>query len=244
MVQTPSLSSPTAAILIIGNEILCGRTQDTNSYWLAQQLTDMGIVVSEMRVIGDFEDRIIAVVNALRRQATYVFCTGGIGPTHDDITAASIAAAFGVPLIRHLEADSRLRAHYPPEKQTDARMKMADVPDGASLIDNPLTIAPGFRIENVFVMAGVPAIMKEMFTCIRPHLSLGAPIYSETIVTQRGEGDIAVILQAAQTANPTVEIGSYPSHDGGKWFVRVSLRSTDKALLAKVYSELQGRLGS
>ena len=153
----------TAALLIIGNEILSGRTQDANLAFLAQELNEAGIQVREVRVVPDEETEIVAAVNALRAKFDHLFTTGGIGPTHDDITSACVAKAVGRPLIRHPEAERRLLAYYPPEKVNPARMKMADTPEGAELIDNPVSVAPGFTIENVHVLPGVPSILQAMF---------------------------------------------------------------------------------
>ena len=160
----------TASLIIIGNEILSGRTTDANLPYLAKALGEIGIRLTEARVVSDDEVEIVGAVNACRSKYDYVFTTGGIGPTHDDITAACVAKAFGRSYGRNTEAEARLLAYYPPEKVNDARMSMADMPDGVTLIDNPVSIAPGFRIENVFVMAGVPKIMQAMLDNILPTL--------------------------------------------------------------------------
>lgn len=156
-----------ACVIIIGNEILSGRTQDTNLQWLAQSLGELGIALVRAHIIRDDADEVVATINHARSHYDYVFTTGGIGPTHDDITTACVAQAFNVPVVRDAEAQRRLHAYYPPEKRNDARMKMADIPKGATLIDNPVSAAPGFYIDNVFVMAGVPTIMQAMFFDIK-----------------------------------------------------------------------------
>lgn len=228
----------TAAMLIIGNEILSGRTQDANLAFLAKSLGDAGIRLREARVIVDDETEIVAAVNALRARYTYVFTSGGIGPTHDDITAACIAKAFGLPFGRHPEAERRLRAHYPPDKVNEARLKMAETPEGAELIDNPVSIAPGFRVENVFVMAGIPSIMQAMLAGLIPSLTGGAPVRSRTIVAHCPEGDIAAPLTAVQARHPAVEIGSYPFMRAGAFGTSLVLRSADEAALSAAASDL------
>src|SRR3954465_6717552 len=200
----------TAAVIIIGNEILSGRTQDTNLAYLAKELGGIGVQVREARVVPDDEAEIVAAVNAMRARYTYVFTTGGIGPTHDDITAASIAKAFGLPCGRHPEAERRLRAYYPPEKVNPARMKMAETPEGAELIDNPVSVAPGFTIGNVHVLPGVPSILQAMWSGLKPKLKGGATVLSRTITVLCPEGEIARPLGGIQEKHPTVEIGSYP----------------------------------
>jgi molybdenum cofactor synthesis domain-containing protein len=218
---------PTACILIIGNEILSGRTRDSNGAWLAEQLAPMGIALEEIRVIPDDEARIVEAVNACRARHTYLFTTGGIGPTHDDITTAAIAKAFGRKIVRHPEAERRLRAHYPPEMRNAARLKMADLPEGAELIDNPVSAAPGFILGNVYVMAGVPAIMQAMFDGIRHRLKGGAPVRSRTLSAHVTEGFIAEELAEIQRRHATVEIGSYPFMHRQKLGVSIVLRAAD-----------------
>src|SRR3954454_1473596 len=181
----------TAALVIIGNEILSGRTQDVNLAFLATQLNEAGIQMGEVRVVPDAEADIVEAVNALRGKHDHVFTTGGIGPTHDDITSASIAKAFGLPYGRHPEAERRLLAYYPPEKVNRARMKMAETPEGAELIDNPVSVAPGFIIGNVFVLAGIPQVVRAMFDGIRPTLRGGTLVRSRSITTYSPEGEIA-----------------------------------------------------
>lgn len=229
----------TAAVLIIGNEILSGRTQDVNLAFLGKSLNEIGIRLKEARVVADVEAEIVAAVNELRARWTYVFTTGGIGPTHDDITADCIAKAFGVPLIRHPEAEARLRAHYDPDKINEARLRMANTPEGATLIDNPVSIAPGFRIGNVFVMAGVPAIMQAMFDGLKGGLKGGAPVRSVTVPAYIAEGTIARDLGALQMRFPELDIGSYPFFRAGKFGTSLVLRGTDAGKLALAEAELR-----
>jgi molybdenum cofactor synthesis domain-containing protein len=231
--------SPIACLLIIGNEILSGRTQDKNLAWLAAQLNIIGIRLGEVRVIPDVEQTIVDVVNECRAKFTYVFTTGGIGPTHDDITTACIAKAFGVPVIMHPEAERRLLAYYKPEQVNAARMKMAQTPDGASLIDNPVSIAPGFNMENVYVMAGVPNIMQAMFDSIKHQLRGGASMHSKTVSAFITEGTIAERLGAIQSRHPDVEIGSYPFVRDGKLGTSLVSRATDLAALNAAHDEIR-----
>jgi len=224
----------TAAVLIIGNEILSGRTQDANLAYLAKGLNEVGVRLGEARVIADVEDEIVAAVNALRARHDYVFTTGGIGPTHDDITAECVAKAFGRPLIRHPEALRRLEAHYERTgiELNEARLRMANTPEGADLIDNPVSSAPGFRVENVHVMAGVPRICQAMFDGIKHTLAGGDPVQARTVQCGLPEGKLAAGLKAIQDRFGEVEIGSYPSYRAGGFGVAVVLRATDEAALA------------
>lgn len=221
----------TAALIIIGNEILSGRTQDANLTFLAQALNEIGIQIREVRIVPDAEADIVEAVNALRAKYDHVFTTGGIGPTHDDITSASVAKALGLPFGRHPEAERRLLAYYPPEKVNPARMKMAETPEGAELIDNPVSVAPGFTIENVHVLPGVPSILQAMFAGLKPRLSGGAVVRSRTITVVAPEGDMARALGEIQTAHPTVEIGSYPFMRQGSFGTSLVLRSVDEAAI-------------
>ena len=217
----------TAALVIIGNEILSGRTQDKNLAHLAMKLNAAGIQLREVRVVPDIEAEIVAAVNAVRARYDYVFTTGGIGPTHDDITTASIAAAFGVAVIRHPEAEAALRAHYGAEIN-DARLKMAEVPEGATLIPNAISVAPGFRMENVFVFAGVPRIMQAMLDAALPHLVGGATVHSASIATNLLEGTIAAGLTEIQARYADVDIGSYPTYESAQGYrTTLVLRSPD-----------------
>ncbi len=229
----------TAALIIIGNEILSGRTRDANLPWLAEQLTGRGVRLMEVRVIADIEDEIVATVNALRARYDYVFTTGGIGPTHDDITADSIAKAFGVAIDVDPEACARLEAHYAdPAQLTEARLRMARIPAGAVLVDNPISAAPGFRIENVIVMAGVPMIMQAMFTGISHTLAGGDPILTRTVHSSLPEGHVAKGLGEVQARFPSVDLGSYPSYRAGRFSLALVARGTDPAVLDQVVGEL------
>lgn len=225
-------TAPTAALLIIGNEILSGRTQDANLAFIANHLVNLGIRFREARVVPDEEVEIVAAINALRVRYTYVFTTGGIGPTHDDITAECIAKAFGVPLIRHPEAVRRLEAHYAGTGMlNEARLRMANTPEGAILIDNPVSTAPGFQIGNVFVMAGVPKIMQAMLTGIGDRLVGGPLVRTKSVASAIPEGTFADALRAIAADYPTVDIGSYPAFRQGKISTALVLRATDPALL-------------
>lgn len=221
--------NPTACLIIIGNEILSGRTQDKNLSHMAIVLNERGIGLREARVVPDIEDEIIAAVNACRAKYTYVFTTGGIGPTHDDITSASIAKAFGVAIHRHPEAERILRAHYTEDQINEARLKMADVPVGATLIDNPVSSAPGYRIENVFVFAGVPRIMHAMLDAVKYTLTEGTPVQMLSITCSLGEGALAAGLTEIQGRFSQVEIGSYPYFKQGVLSTTLVMRSTDGA---------------
>ncbi len=219
----------TAALLLIGNELLSGRTQDANLLYLSRRLTEVGIRVVEARVVRDVQADIIAALNALRERFTYVFTTGGIGPTHDDITAAAVAAAFDVALVPHPEAVRRLTEYFHGRgvEANPARMRMAHTAAGAELIDNPVSVAPGFRIGNVFVLAGVPKIMRAMLEEVIPTLAHGAPVLSATVIGDLPEGQVAAGLEAIQEAYPDLEIGSYPGRDARGFRVSLVVRGTD-----------------
>lgn len=236
-------TTPTACMILIGNEILSGRTQDKNLGYLANELNDMGIRMMEARVIPDIESVIIDTVNECRTKFTYIFTTGGIGPTHDDITCEAIAKAFGVPVIRHPEAERRLLAHYKPEDVNEARMKMADVPEGAQLIDNPVSSAPGFYIDNVFVMAGVPRIMQAMVDFIKPLLHGGQPMRSVTLEVERPEGDLAAFITQVQESYPQIEIGVYPLIKQGMLATNIVLRGQDETILHDATNAVRRLLG-
>lgn len=236
------MQAPTACLIIIGNEILSGRTQDKNLAWLAAELNKLGIRLMETRVIPDIGQTIITCVNSCRRQFDMVFTTGGIGPTHDDITSEFIAKAFNVPLIRHPEADAILRRHYKPEDINEARMKMADTPEGATLIYNPISAAPGYKIENVYVMAGVPRIMQAMFDGIKHTLKGGAPILSASVTAYITEGTIAEDLSRIQSHYPHVEIGSYPFVKDSRLGTSLVARTTDKGALESCMVSLKTML--
>ena len=232
-------AQPTAALLIIGNEILSGRTQDANLNYLAKTLVAIGVRLAECRVVTDDESAIIEAVNALSDKFDYVFTSGGIGPTHDDITTAAIAKAFGAKLVRHKEAEARLRKHYKPEDINEARLKMADIPEGAALIDNPVSSAPGFVLKNVYVMAGVPRIMQAMLDGIKSQLKTGPVTISRTISATVTEGYIASELTAIQAKYTDVEIGSYPFIRDGKLGTSLVSRSINIASLERVTQDLR-----
>ena len=234
----------TAALIVIGNEILSGRTHDANVPYLAARLNDLGVRLREVRIVADDEAAIAAAVNVLRRAHDYVLVTGGIGPTHDDITAASVARAFAVPLERNAEALKRLEAFYAGRgvDLNEARLGMADMPRGVELIDNPVSGAAGFQIENVFVMAGVPEIMQAMFEGVKHRLSGGAPLRTRTVAVDLPEGKIAEVLEGIQERYADVEIGSYPYYRSGAFGVKVVLRAVDAARLAAAAAELMRAL--
>ncbi len=223
--------SVTAAVLIIGNEILSGRTQDTNLRMIAGELDAKGIRVLEARVVADDEPAIIAAVNALRDCYDLVFTTGGIGPTHDDITAACIAKAFGVPLVLDERALACLRQRYQPEELNEARLRMATLPQGCALIDNPVSNAPGFRLGNVHVLAGVPRIAEAMMRSIRDSLSGGAKMLSRTVTICLAEGLLASGLARLQAEHGAVEIGSYPFRRDDRSGAAIVVRGTEAALV-------------
>ncbi len=223
----------TAALLVIGNEILSGRTQDANLAYIARRCTELGIRLVEARVVPDEEAVVVAAVNALRAEVDYLFTTGGIGPTHDDITAACVAKALGRRLIENPQARALLEEFY-GEGINPARLRMARTPEGAELIDNPVSTAPGFRSENVYVLAGIPKIMQAMFESLAPGLVGGAPLRSRALEVDLPESVIAGLLGETQEAFAgQVDIGSYPFARGGAFGVSVVLRGTDPALLAR-----------
>ncbi len=222
-------STITAALILIGNELLSGRTQDANLSHLAQRLSEVGISLVEARVIPDVEETIIATVNELRERVSYVFTTGGIGPTHDDITAECVAKAFNVPLIRHPEAKSRLIDYFETRgvEVNEARLRMANTPEGAELIANQISVAPGFYIGNVYVMAGVPKVMQVMVEEILPRLEHGAPITSATVVCDLPEGTVAMGLREIQLKYAGLSIGSYPGRANTGYRVSLVVRGAD-----------------
>jgi len=231
----------TAAVLIIGNEILSGRTHDANLPFLGTELNLMGIQMREARVVADIEEEVVDAVNTLRAKYDYVFTTGGIGPTHDDITSACVAKAFGQKLIRHPEAERILRERMSQMgvEVTEARLKMAETPEFAELVDNPVSGAPGFRVENVYVMAGIPRIMQAMFEGVKGQLKGGVTLQSVTVGSYVPEGAIATELGLLQDAYPDLDIGSYPFFFDGKPGTNLVLRGPDQARL----DEAAGRLG-
>jgi molybdopterin-biosynthesis enzyme MoeA-like protein len=226
------MTSPTACLLIIGNEVLSGRTQDANLKFLATRLGGIGIPLREVRVIPDLRATIVATVNEVRATFDHVFTTGGIGPTHDDITSECVAAAFGVPWEPHPEAWRRLESHYarqtPPGDFNVARQRMATMPRGAALIDNIISIAPGFTMGNVHVLAGVPRIMQAMFEALAPSLKGGPPVVSAAVhANGLMEGRIAEGLADIQARYPDLDIGSYPYYRTGGGGVAVVAKGTD-----------------
>ena len=222
-----------AALLIIGDEILSGRTQDKNIQYIARWLNEAAIQLAEVRVVLDDESEIVAAVNALRSSRDYVFTTGGIGPTHDDITSASIAAAFGVPHGINDEAFRRLNDYYGAEDFTAARQRMSMVPNGAVLIDNPVSIAPGFQMENVFVLAGVPKIMQAMLETLRNRLKGGRKVWSQSLTIYAPESKMAESLKHIEDAHDGLSVGSYPFFRDGNVGTQIVIRSADKALINK-----------
>ena len=235
------MTNLTAAILVIGDEILSGRTKDKNIGWLAEQLTRLGISLCEARVIADAEQIIISHVQELSERYDYLLTSGGIGPTHDDITTRSVAAAFGVPVIRHAEAEARLMRHY---QNTDidfneARQKMADIPDTATLIDNPVSAAPGYKLGNVYVMAGVPSILQAMFATFSHTLTGGVQPTRITVQCAIGEGTIATIMGDIATSFDGVSVGSYPWFKSGQFGTAVVLTGLDAEKVDKAATELE-----
>ncbi|KIL99634.1 Molybdopterin binding motif CinA N-terminal domain [Paramagnetospirillum magnetotacticum MS-1] len=226
-----------AAILVIGNEILSGRTQDANVAYLGKELAARGITLAEVRIVRDDQAAIIAALDALRATHTYVFTSGGIGPTHDDITSAAIAKAFGVALERNPEAVRRLQSRYGEGELNAARLKMAEIPAGAQLVDNAISQAPGFRLDNVFVMAGVPSILRAMFEGIRHTLVEGPPQLSRSVTLCVREGDLAEGLARIQDRHPHVDVGSYPSFTEGRSLVSIVARGVDAGELDRVMTE-------
>jgi molybdenum cofactor synthesis domain-containing protein len=234
-------TAPTAAVLLIGDEILSGRTKDKNLGFLADYLTALGIDLKEARVVSDQEDDIVAALNALRARYSYVFTTGGIGPTHDDITADSVAKAFGVPIDHDPRAVEILLAYFRESgrEPNEARMRMARIPQGASLIDNPVSKAPGFQMGNVFVMAGVPKIMNAMMDDVAKRLTPGVPMQSRHVEFRGGEGDAAKPLGEIQKAFPGVVIGSYPFQAPDGFATNLVLRSRDVAALEQALAAVR-----
>lgn len=223
----------TAGFLVIGDEILSGRTKDKNIGFLADYLTVIGIDLREVRIVPDIKERIVDAVNALRASYTYVFTSGGIGPTHDDITADSIAAAFGVTIDIDPRARAILEAHYPTGQLTTARLRMTRIPNGADLIDNPVSKAPGFRLENVHVMAGVPSIMQAMVDAIAPTLKTGTKMLSRAVDVDLPESRIAEQIGEVQQNFPETLIGSYPRTSDGRFTTQIVIRARDENILER-----------
>ena len=229
-IETHPPAAVTAAVLIIGNEILSGRTQDTNLAYLAKKLNEYGIQIREARVVPDVERDIVEAVNALRARHDYVFTTGGIGPTHDDITAECIAAAFGVELVISPEIAALIERRPAPPEVMAARMRMARIPRGGGLIDNPLG-PPGFYIGNVYVMAGIPRVMQQMVDSLAGKLRRGATVRSRSVTAYLSEGQVATRLRQIQQGHAQLDLGSYPFHRDNRYGTTLVMRGTDEAAL-------------
>lgn len=235
------MAQPSAAMLVIGDEILSGRTRDANMHHLAGRLTEKGVTLREVRVVSDDADAIIAAVNALRASHDHVFTSGGIGPTHDDITADCIAAAFGAPIDVREDARALLAAHYAARDMpfNTARQRMARIPDGATLIDNPVSVAPGFSIGNVHVMAGVPKVFTAMVESVLATIDGGAPLLSVSVRVDRGEGEIAGPLAALAAQFDDLSIGSYPFVQDGVYGANIVFRGTGQSRLEEAAEALR-----
>ncbi len=232
-------SPVTACVLIIGNEILSGRTQDVNLAHLAQTLNEFGVQVREARVIPDVEDIIVDTLNECRKAFDYVLTTGGIGPTHDDITADCVANAFGVELEMHPEVEALIRRREAPPEIMEARLRMARIPKGATLIDNAMSGPPGFQLENVFVMAGVPAIMRAMVSTLGNRMQGGKPVRSRSIIAYLSEGHVAKPLGRIQERYPDTDLGSYPFYRHDRYGTNLVMRGTDPDLLDALLEEVR-----
>ena len=235
------MAQPSAAMLVIGDEILSGRTRDANMHHLAGRLTEKGVTLREVRVVSDDADAIIAAVNALRASHDHVFTSGGIGPTHDDITADCIAAAFGAPIDVREDARALLAAHYAARDMpfNTARQRMARIPDGATLIDNPVSVAPGFSLGNVHVMAGVPKVFTAMVESVLATIDGGAPLLSVSVRVDRGEGEIAGPLAALAAQFDDLSIGSYPFVQDGAYGANIVFRGTGQSRLEEAAEALR-----
>lgn len=239
----PAADIVTAALLIIGDEILSGRTKDRNIGYIAEYLTNLGIDLKEVRVVPDEEEEIVAAVNALRARYTYLFTTGGIGPTHDDITADCVAKAFGVPIDVDPRAVAVMRERFKPEELNEARLRMARIPQGGDLVHNSYNKVPGFRIGNVIVMAGVPVIMQHMLDAVAPTLRTGVKLLSETVRAGMREGDVGEALRAVAKAHPDAMIGSYPFwNESGEPDTNLVVRARDAGKLAEARAALEAML--
>jgi len=236
--EAPNPKTVTAALLVIGEEILSGRTKDENTPYIAAYLTRVGIGLREVRVVADVEAEIADAVNALRPRHSYVFTTGGIGPTHDDVTTDAIAKAFGVGVGVRDDAVAAMRLQYTDEDLTPARLRMARIPDGAELIHNAVSRAPGYMLENVIVMAGVPRIMQVMMDEVMPRLAKGRPLQARSVRVDAPEGDVAPPLAALQADHPNVQIGSYPFFEHRRFGTYVVLRASDEASIDAALEDL------
>ncbi|MEM6481560.1 MAG: molybdopterin-binding protein [Pseudomonadota bacterium] len=241
-IEYEDASNPNAAMLVIGDEILSGRTRDANMYHLAGRLTEHGVDLCEVRVVCDEPDAIIDAVKALSKAYDHVFTSGGIGPTHDDITADCVARAFGAGIDIREDARAILAAHYETQNidLNPARLRMARIPDDAILIPNPISAAPGFSLKNVHVMAGVPVIFEAMVEGLLPRLTGGAPVLSETLAIFRGEGEIAAPLGELAERYPGLSFGCYPFQRDGAYAAQVVIRGRDRGLLSTAMAELRG----
>ncbi|MBL9062714.1 molybdopterin-binding protein [Tabrizicola sp.] len=239
------MTNPTAAILVIGDEILSGRTRDSNLHFLAGELTRIGITLREARIVADIHPEIVAAVRALSGKYTHVFTSGGIGPTHDDITADAVAEAMGAKIGHRADAMALLQAHYDRSGLpfNEARQRMARIPDGASLIDNPVSTAPGFTLGNVHVMAGVPKIFEAMVASVLPKLTGGPPLLSQTLRVDRGEGEIATSFGALAAEFPDLSMGSYPFIQNGAHGTNLVIRGTDPGRLDQAMVKLTRMFG-
>ncbi len=229
----------TAGLVIIGDEILSGRTQDANVAYLAKWLNEEGVALKEVRIVADVQAAIVEAVNALRERCDYCFTTGGIGPTHDDITVDAVAAAFGVDVVYNDEALQMLARYYGGEELTDARKRMARVPDGGDLVRNPMSGAPGVRRDNVFMLAGIPGIMRGMLEGLRGELAGAEPMQSDVVTVFSPESAMAESLSAIQAAHPDTSIGSYPFFRQGRIGAALVVRSTDAALIPPVLAAIR-----
>ncbi len=239
------MDNPTAAMLVIGDEILSGRTRDANMHYLAGELTRIGISLREVRMVADVHGDIVSAVQALSARYTNLFTSGGIGPTHDDITADAVAAAMGATISHRADAMALMQAHYDRAGLpfNEARQRMARIPDGATLIDNPVSTAPGFTVGNVHVMAGVPKIFEAMVASLLPLLTGGPPLLSQTIRVDRGEGDIATEFGALAAEFPDLSMGSYPFIQNGAHGTNLVIRGTDPGLLDQAMVRLTRLFG-
>lgn len=234
----------TAAVLVIGDEILSGRTKDQNIGTIADHLTGLGIDLKEVRVVADEEAGIVEALNALRVRYTYVFTTGGIGPTHDDITADAVAKAFGVPIGIHPEARALMQESCDRRgiELTESRLRMARIPEGGKLVKNTVSVAPGFWIGNVIVMAGVPSIMRVMLDDVTQYLERGTPMLSQTLDVMHPEGAIAELFRNHAAVYPDVAMGSYPQNTDGRYWTQLVLRTTDAHRLNEAVASLKATL--
>lgn len=234
------MTNPSAAMLVIGDEILSGRTRDANMHYLAQEFTKQGIDLHEVRMVSDNRPAIVSAITALKDSYDIVVTSGGIGPTHDDITADCVAEACGASIDVRDDARALLQAHYDRQGQelNEARLRMARIPEGATLIDNPVSIAPGFSLGNVHVMAGVPTVFQAMVASLLPNLTGGTPLLSQTLRVQRGEGDIAAPLGALADEFADLQFGSYPFQKDGVYGSNLVVRGTDGARIDAAMARL------